>query len=198
MTTKLFILGSLCEGQAHFSRIKNLIKNSIVAKVKAKAVRLSVGFPALLSEEQDWVVGNVIELTSENALVFLDEYHGHNALHASKSLMLREFAEVFVAGSEVPERVQAYFLNPLNLPRNLTPIEGGNWMEALVQQPPLVNKLTDKQATYIHRLGKSTGREIVPIDLTLYRELMNLDLIIDKGRRLALSQLGREVYKYLV
>jgi hypothetical protein len=61
----------------------------------------------------------------------------------------------------------------------------------------MTSKLTEKQATYIQRLGRSSGREIVPIDLTLYRELMNLELIVDKGRRLALSKLGQEVFRHL-
>ena len=41
--------------------------------------------------------------------------------------------------------------------------------------------------------------DIIPIDdLTLYRELMKLELIVDKGRRLALSSLGKEVYNHLI
>ena len=61
----------------------------------------------------------------------------------------------------------------------------------------MISQLSEKQATYVKRLGKSTSREIVPIDLNLYRELMNLELIVDKGRRLALSKLGLEVYRHL-
>lgn len=57
--------------------------------------------------------------------------------------------------------------------------------------------LTEKQASYIKRLNHTSGREIIPIDLNLYRELMKLELIVDKGRRLALSKLGKEVAKSL-
>ncbi|MNS72308.1 hypothetical protein D3C72_1057130 [compost metagenome] len=66
-----------------------------------------------------------------------------------------------------------------------------------MEEPALTAKLSDKQVTYIQKLGKSSGREIIPIDLTLYRELMNLELIVDKGRRLALSKFGQEVYRHL-
>ena len=57
--------------------------------------------------------------------------------------------------------------------------------------------LTDGQRQYILRLGATSGREIVPIDMKLYRELLNLEMIVDKGRRLALSKLGHEVFRYL-
>jgi hypothetical protein len=73
----------------------------------------------------------------------------------------------------------------------------GDWKSLLLNQANLLDKLTERQKTYIQRLGASLGREIVPIDLPLYRELMNLELIVDKGRRLALSKLGQEVYRYL-
>jgi hypothetical protein len=65
------------------------------------------------------------------------------------------------------------------------------------EEPVFTEKLSEKQKSYVQRLGAISGREIVPIDLGLYRELMNLELIVDKGRRLALSKLGQEVYRYL-
>jgi hypothetical protein len=90
-----------------------------------------------------------------------------------------------------------YVLNPEKLPPTAVKIVGGDWQASLVSQPVLTEKLTERQRNYILRLGASTGREIVPIDLPLYRELMNLEMIVDKGRRLALSKLGHEVYRYL-
>lgn len=61
----------------------------------------------------------------------------------------------------------------------------------------LTESFWERQKSYVQKLGLTLGREIVPIDLPLYRELMNLELIVDKGRRLALSKLGQEVYRYL-
>ena len=49
----------------------------------------------------------------------------------------------------------------------------------------------------ILKLGASSGRDIVPINLDIYRDLLNKGLIVDKGRRLALTNLGFDVYKYL-
>ena len=63
--------------------------------------------------------------------------------------------------------------------------------------PSIVNQLTERQSSYIRKLSQTTGRDIVPIDLDLYRELMKLNLIVDKGRRLALSKLGKEIARFL-
>ena len=69
----------------------------------------------------------------------------------------------------------------------------------LDENPPLPQTLSDRQRSYVLKLGAVKGRDIIPIqDLTLYRELMKLELIVDKGRRLALSSLGKEVYKHLI
>jgi hypothetical protein len=90
-----------------------------------------------------------------------------------------------------------YLLSPEKVPSNAQLIAEGDWEKALRDQPPLSEKLTDKQKRYVLKLGASSGREIIPIDMTLYRELMSLELIVDKGRRLALSRLGQELYQHL-
>ena len=58
--------------------------------------------------------------------------------------------------------------------------------------------LSEQQKNYIIKLGGSRGRDVVPINLGLYRELMQLDLIVDKGRRLALTKRGKDIYQDLV
>ena len=68
---------------------------------------------------------------------------------------------------------------------------------ATINNNHIINKLTAKHVNYIKKLGTSSGRDVIPIDLDLYRELLKMELIIDKGRRLALSKLGQEVFRYL-
>lgn len=53
--------------------------------------------------------------------------------------------------------------------------------------------LSPAQKAYVLKLGECKGREIVPINLDLYRQLIKLELVVDKGRRLALSSLGKQV-----
>ena len=89
--------------------------------------------------------------------------------------------------------------NIATLSKNAERIEGGEWKQSLQKMPPLPEILTEKQKSYVVKLGSAKGRDIVPInDLSLYRELMKLELIVDKGRRLALSSLGKDVYNHLV
>jgi len=197
-TTRFFVYGSMTEGMVHFSKIQDFILSSVNAAVMATAYRLKVGFPALSRGGSDVVPGQLVELKSSDLLVgLLDEFFGFNRHDIDKSLYSREEVQVLIEGSSEPVKAWAYFLNPCKLPANATVICGGDWKKSLQEDPGLVEKLTERQRTYICKLGRCSGREIVPIDLTLYRELMNMELIIDKGRRLALSPFGREVYRHL-
>lgn len=196
-TTRFFVYGSLCEGMVHFSKIQSFIVSSVPAQIRATAFRLKVGFPALINSGADVISGHLVELRSSDLLIgLLDEFFGFNQMDPTKSLYHRQETLVSIEGGDI-EKAWVYFLNPAKLPANATPIHGGDWAKSLEEQPDLTQKLTDKQKGYISKLGASSGREIVPIDLQLYRELMNLELIVDKGRRLALSKLGHEVYRHL-
>jgi gamma-glutamylcyclotransferase (GGCT)/AIG2-like uncharacterized protein YtfP len=193
---KFFVYGSLSEGLVHFSKIQEFIQASNPAVAKASVYRLKVGFPVLLEDGEDPVAGQLLELRTTDFLVnLLDEFHGFHKLDGSRSLYFRR--EITVETALGAEKAWSYVLNPKKLPKNATLIPGGDWKASMQAEPPLTEKLTERQRTYIQRLGNSTGREIVPIDLPLYRELMNLELIVDKGRRLALSQMGHEVFRFL-
>jgi len=195
--TRFFVYGSLSEGMVHFSKIQNFIVSSVPAQIRATAYRLKVGFPVLINSGADLVTGHLVELKSSELLVgLLDEFFGYNQMDPAKSLYHRQ--ETIVSTDEgTEERAWVYFLNPLKLPLNAMLIQGGDWVKSMCEQPVMTEKLSEKQKCYISKLGSSSGRDIVPIDLQLYRELMNLELIVDKGRRLALSKLGHEVFRHL-
>jgi len=194
---KFFVYGSMSEGLVHFHKIQNLIKESTSAQIMGTAYRLKVGYPVVLNQGNDVVSGQLVELNpSEFLMNLLDQFHGVDHFEPNKSLHFRLEKTVRLEdGNETSAWV--YVLNPEKLPPTATKILGGDWKASLQTQPVLTEKLTERQRNYIMRLGSSTGREIVPIDLPLYRELMNLEMIVDKGRRLALSKLGHEVYRYL-
>ncbi len=194
---KFFVYGSFSEGLVHFQKIQDFIVDKSLATIQGTAYRLKAGFPVLLQKGSDQISGHVVTLKASDLLInLLDEFHGFNQQDEVKSLYFRRQVDVLNPdGSE--EIAWVYFLNPEKLPQNAALIVGGDWQLAMKVHPPLTEKLTDRQRTYILRLGNSTGREIIPIDLPLYRELMNLELIVDKGRRLALSKTGHEVFRYL-
>lgn len=194
---KFFVYGSMSEGLVHFRKIQDFVIDKYSAKIQGTAYRLKVGFPVVLNEGRDDIPGQIVLLKASDLLInLLDEFHGYNKQDEANSLYFRR--EIHVQRTDGSEELAwVYFLNSKNLPANAALIVGGDWQTALQAHPPLTGKLTDRQRNYILRLGNSTGREIVPIDLPLYRELMNLEMIVDKGRRLALSKTGHEVFRYL-
>ncbi|MGZ3769439.1 MAG: gamma-glutamylcyclotransferase family protein [Bdellovibrio sp.] len=197
-STRFFVYGSFCEGMIHFSKIQNFVENSCYARVKATAYRLKSGFPALVKGGSDLIPGQLMNFKGNEVLLnLMDEFFGFNPLNPEESLYTRQKVNIYPEGTSESVDAWIYFLNPLKLPVNASLIPGGDWLQSIKEKPTLMSKLTEKQRNYIQRLGRSSGREIVPIDLTLYRELMNLELIVDKGRRLALSSLGQEVCKHL-
>lgn len=197
-TTRFFVYGSFCEGMIHFSKIQNYVQSFCGAQIKASAYRLKVGYPVVLKEGEDWIEGQIVEMKkSDILLAMMDEFFGYNSQDPEAGLHVRRLVDVYDQDRMTSQPAWVYFLNPHKMPVQAFKIEDGDWKKSLQEYPPLTSQLTDKQKSYITRLAQSTGREIVPIDLSLYRELMSLELIIDKGRRLALSKLGQEVYRYL-
>lgn len=203
-TMRFFAIGSWTEGMFHFQKLSPFVVSYEPASLKASVYRMPIGFPVLVAEnsgnlEGDLIQGQLIELKYDDTLLALmDTLHGINAIDSTKGLHNRMQVEVKKSTGEV-ELAQVYFFNPKKLTSKAVKIEGGVWQNNLQEKPALPEQLTEKQRTYVLKLGSAKGRDIIPInDLSLYRELMKLELIVDKGRRLALSSLGKEVYNHLV
>ena len=194
---KLFVYGALFEGMVHYSKVEKYVTQKNAAYLKGAMFRLPVGFPAYLEEGEDLILGQVLHLEMPELVQhLLDEFHGYSLLKPEKSLFYRCTKEVLLDEGGALS-CEVYALNPGQLPREAIPIDKGAWQQDLQRTPSFLDRLSGRQTDYIRKLGKSKGREIVPIDLNLYRELMSLDLIVDKGRRLALTRLGKEVFRYL-
>lgn len=194
---KLFVCGAFCQGMVNFRKIQNFIVDIQPAKARGTVIRLPVGYPAMLGDGQDVIEGEILTIRpSEVLLALLDEFHGFSPLMVEKSLHFKEPITVELDSGQVIQ-AHRYVMNPGKIPKGAVIIEGGQWKSSLQERPPLPDRLTDLQREYVQKLGASKGREIVPIKLDLYRQLMSLELIVDKGRRLALSKLGKDVYKYI-
>lgn len=193
----LFVYGSFCQDMVHYKKIADYVISSQPASAKGSVYRLQVGYPVYVNGGDNDVEGYLVELEAPDLLLkILDEFHGFSPITPEKSLYWK--ADIKVRTRDGVERdALVYALNPSKLPKSALLIKDGRWRESLKTQPALTQSLSDRQITYVKKLGSTTGRDIVPIDLDLYRELMKLDLIVDKGRRLALTKLGREVYRYL-
>jgi len=198
MTTKaFFVYGSYCQGQMNHSKIQNRVIETKNASILGTCYRTKLGYPVAMEGGTDAIPGELVHLDLSTVTEsFFDELQGHNPMDQEGSLTLKKTVP---ARTENGETVEAfvYFLNPLKKPAQMQKIEGGDWRPSLVDNPPLPQKLSERQKSYVSKLFRCSGRDIVPIDMILYRELMNLELIVDKGRRLALSKLGLEVCRYI-
>jgi gamma-glutamylcyclotransferase (GGCT)/AIG2-like uncharacterized protein YtfP len=194
--TKMFVYGSMSQGMVHFQKIQHFILQQSRAQIQAKAFRLKAGFPVLIEGGHSTVPGFLVTIKASDLLSqLLDQFHGVSD-DPKKCLHFKRQVPVLTDSGET-ETAWVYYLNPEKLPGTATLIEDGNWLRDMQEKPCLVSQLTERQRAYIKRLGQSTGREIIPIDLPLYRELMNLEMVVDKGRRLALSKTGNEVFRYI-
>lgn len=193
----LFVFGSFSEGMVHYRKIEPHIEDKRPATVRGALFRMPSGIPVFHADGTQIISGHIVSLRShETLLALLDEFHGVHRADPEKGLFFRtEIVVLLDAGG--CESSFVYTINPRRLPRGASPIEDADWQKSLAVQPPLFQRLTERQRAYIQRLGSSSGREIVPIDLSLYRELMHLEVVVDKGRRLALSPLGQELYRML-
>ena len=191
-TMSFFMIGSWTEGMFHFQKIKPHVVSIVPGQINARLYRLPVGFPVLIedsSELSHMIDGQILEIAADDTLIaLLDSFHGVHPTDPAKSLFFRKQ----INGLNV------YMINPGKLPRSSVEISGSCWKKSITETPPLPMTLTDKQKEIVRQLGNIKGRDVVLVkDLTLYRDLMKMELIVDKGRRLALSPLGKDVFQYL-
>jgi gamma-glutamylcyclotransferase (GGCT)/AIG2-like uncharacterized protein YtfP len=200
----LFAYGSLAEGMVHFNKISQYIVEKEEVSARGSIYRLPSGYPVFLTsdanskeENVDTIKGVRVCLQAPDlAFRILDEFHGVSLMAPEKGLFFKE--KIFVENTLLlKSECFVYAMNPRHLPKGAMRIPAGDWEKNLSEHPVFSRTLTERQSTYIKKLSQSSGRDIVPIDLDLYRELMKLELIVDKGRRLALSKLGKEVARYL-
>lgn len=160
---------------------------------KGEVYRLESGDHVYLKQSDNFVLGDLYTC-STSFLVLMNEFFGIRQSLDIKNLFFRDKIEVSVQGQD-PVYAHVYVFNSNYLPANAQKIL--DWKLDLKENPPISEILSEKERDYVLRLGKSSGREIVPIQLEIYRNLMKMGLIVDKGRRLALSKLGKDVLRLL-
>lgn len=196
MVEKFFVYGSLSEGMVHHEHIRNYIKDSEPAQVQGSVYQLQVGYPVFSEQGGSLISGQALSIeTSDTFWALMDELHGVHPSQPQRGLHFRRQIRAQVNGRD--QLAQIYVVNLAKLPRTAEKLLDGDWLARMREKPPLALGLSEAQVNYLKELGQSSGRDIVPVKLELYRELMNLGLIVDKGRRLALSRLGKELYRYL-
>jgi hypothetical protein len=192
-----FLYGVYDEGGACFGRFKNFIRQSRPAMAKGSLYQLQSGFSLLFNQGDRLVRGTLVQLDlTETQWVLLDALNGCGLEKISgKSFIVRE--RIRLNSEEFAEvSVDAYCLNPEKILMTSGEIQPELLNKSAVL-PMLIAGLSERQKVYIQKLSKTKGREVVPIDLAIARELISKELIVDKGRRLALTNLGFEVSCFL-
>ncbi|MCC6277819.1 MAG: gamma-glutamylcyclotransferase [Oligoflexia bacterium] len=193
----LFVYGSLMKGMVHHGKLASQVKDVKPASCPGLLYRLPVGYPAMI-EGEGTVKGELLTINNfKEVFAILDEFEGFSPTNPEKSLYVRAEKQIAVDGGKKPVNGFVYVLNRNKLPKEATLIESGDYKQSLAAQVPFVAQLTESQKKYILKLGASSGRDIVPINLDIYRDLLNKGLIVDKGRRLALTSLGSDCFRYL-
>lgn len=194
---KLFLYGASAEGMIQYSRFSHYVQDLQPAETRGTVYRLKVGYPVLVEGGQDLVRGQVAQLQlSDIALELMDQLNGFHKLNQQDSLFWRKEIMITTQDQGI-QRVWAYVLNPARVPKDAMVVRDGDWLTHMKEQPALPETLTEKQRHYILKLGRASSREVIPIEMGMYRELLKLEIIVDKGRRLALSKLGHDVFKYI-
>lgn len=197
MAYNFFLYGVYDEGQKCFARFQNLIASSRPAFARGSLFKLSCGLPLLAPMGENIIPGRLVELNIEDShWPIIDALNGYNFMNAKKSLIWRQTIEVMVPEAE-NVKAQTYGCNPEKKIQGSREFMNSEYSTMTNQSQSVVDRLTERQKTYIQKLSQAKGREIVPVDMGLYRELMSLELIVDKGRRLALTNLGHEVSLFL-
>lgn len=198
MKYSFFLYGVYDENQKCHSRFKEFIVKKEKAYVKGSLHVLNCGLALLSSEGSSVIPGHVVELECpESYLSILDMLSGYDPQSPKKSFVHRVSVQASVVEAQ-PVETQAYCLNSEKKIAGLRKLDCAELQAYFgASKENIIDKLTERQKTYIQKLAQAKGREIVPVDMALYRELMSLELIVDKGRRLALTRLGSEVSLFL-
>ncbi|MCB0347796.1 MAG: gamma-glutamylcyclotransferase [Bdellovibrionales bacterium] len=191
----LFVCGSLCQGMVHHKLLQDSILKVSPAVTQGNAYRLEVGYPVFSATGTNSIQGELIELKATEILwPLLDQFFSFSEDKLEKSLFHRK--PIHVTTDSGVFEVFAYSINPTKMPKTAKLILDGDWRKDIKLTAPVTTELTVDEADYIKKLGKCTGREIVPYT-PLTRELEKRGIVVDKGRRPALTKLGKEIFHYL-
>lgn len=195
----LFVFGDLGPGLVQtekFVRNGAKILSRRPVTITSGVVRLASGMVVAI-EGGSAVSGDQLEISAPQAAwSIFEEWHGVSHLVPDQGLCrpIKKTAETD-DGSSTEVIVYEFSLD--RLPPSALHVVDGKWREVINQRPGLVQILTPRQKEYIRKLANCSGRDVVPIDLNLYREFLRLEVAVDKGRRLALTTLGQEVNRWL-
>ena len=148
------------------------------------------GYPILkIDKAGELVEGVLVDLEApESFWAVLDGLMGVNQLEAEKCFLNRCSAPIRI-DSFTTNKAQTYCINPKKITKSHKKINRYQWCYEVNKVVKDLKKLNNRHRQYISKLSQVKGRNVVPIEMDIYRELLSMDLIVDRGRRLALTPL---------
>jgi gamma-glutamylcyclotransferase (GGCT)/AIG2-like uncharacterized protein YtfP len=158
---------------------------------------LPTGIPVFVPSLENSVSGEVIEFTdSSEASETLDRIHSVFPDRPERSYYVKSAMSAVVGGGA--ETAFVYHLPISKVPKSAERIQNGDWQKYLAEHTPLPSRLNSEERRWLRHMGDTSHRTAVKLPLAVYRQLVSLSLIVDNGRRLALTPLGREVYRFVL
>lgn len=198
----IFVYGSFTQGLIHNAKIEKYVSVRQPAYVLAHAYLLDVGYPALIAADAKPslspkpIAGELINVDAPELVhKIMDDFHGIHNGQPEKGLHFKESVQANTSAGTVSAGI--YYLNPTKLPKSAQHIVNGDWQAAFKSASRVQDLLTQDQIQYMRKLAAIKGRQSHSYDLETARQLMKLEIVVDKGRRLALTRLGKDVLRYL-
>ena len=194
MSNPVFVYGSFFPENVHYRHFAPFVVSTQIGFVDGQVMRFSCGFPGLKLDKPEFPIeGRLLDLQVPDSFwPVVDAAMGVSHLKRHQGFFRRVDVEVRVDNfSKV--KAYTYALTEWAEKRLAEPIERGLWRRALSASSSPLSRLTEKQVSYLRQLDQAQGRDTLPISMNLYQELLNLELIADRGRRLALTPLGKEM-----
>ncbi len=203
ISEKVFVYGSFTEGLIHNAKIDKYVERREKAYVMGHAFLMPVGYPVLVfpcektkSLQPEQIQGEFLTLNAPEIVhKILDDFHGVVKANPEKGLYFKSLTNVYLEGGQVQSCV--YNLNPKKLTKACKPIKGDQWQSVLQAAPDYSSELNVDQIAYMKQLASIKGRETHRYNLELCRQLMKLEIVVDKGRRFSLTPLGKDILRYL-
>jgi gamma-glutamylcyclotransferase (GGCT)/AIG2-like uncharacterized protein YtfP len=123
--SRVFVYGTLREGQAARSMIENHVQGARPATARGRLFAFPEGYPGLVEGGQSIVIGEVLELADLTAgFALLDAYEGDDFCRVLLSATIDDGSETYA---------WAYVLSDQTIPEDAVLIDTGDWVRFLAE-----------------------------------------------------------------
>lgn len=126
---RVFVYGTLMTEMSNFCIVKPFVKSVTPGKLRGTVYDLPYGFPgAILGEEDQWIVGELLELTEiETAMSLLDQLEDYYGPSSPQNMYEKSIAKAVTLEGEILDAYVYTWAKTEQLNKIGTVIDHGNW-----------------------------------------------------------------------